>query len=187
MKAAVKKRRGLPKRGAFLAAYVRTASITKAARAARIERRLHYNWLADDPEYPKLFAAAQTEAAQILEDEAIRRAHEGVLKPLTYKGQFSYKTRPRKDANGAVIKDKDGRVQVEEYGAPLAIREYSDGMMMFLLRGFLPAKYRENSSVELSGPGGGAITLTDPRLAELTDEELETLANLARKLEPAAE
>jgi hypothetical protein len=181
-----KRRRGLPRKGAFLAAYVRTASITKAARAARIERRLHYNWLADDPDYPKQFEAAQREAAQILEDEAIRRAHEGIVKPLTYKGQFSYKTRPKKNADGSLVIE-NGKTVYEEYGAPLAIREYSDGMMMFLLRGFMPAKYRENSSVELSGPGGAPISVADPRLAELTDEELETLVRLSRKLEPAAE
>lgn len=184
--AAAKKRRGLPKRPAFLSAYVRTASITKAARAARIERQLHYRWLDEDPDYPKQFAAAQREAAQLLEDEAIRRAHEGIVKPLTYKGQFSYKTRPKRNADGSIVQE-NGKTVYEEYGAPLAIREYSDGMMMFLLRGFMPAKYRENSSVELSGPGGGAIAVTDPRLAELTDEELETLVKLSRKLEPAAE
>jgi hypothetical protein len=178
-----KRRRGLPKKGAFLAAYVRTASITKAARAARIERALHYRWLVDDPEYPAQFAAAQREAAQILEDEAIRRANEGVLEPLTYKGRFQYKTRPKRGADGAIVHE-GGRPVLEEYGAPLAIRKYSDGMMMFLLRGFLPAKYRENSSVELSGPAGGSIPVADPRLAELTDEELETLVTLSRKLEP---
>jgi hypothetical protein len=181
--AAVKRKRGLPKKGAFLAAYVRTASITKAARAAKIERQLHYRWLNDDPAYPKEFEAAQREAAQILEDEAIRRAHEGIVKPLVYKGRFTYKTRPKRDENGEPIR-VDGRVQMEEYGAPLAIREYSDGMMMFLLRGFMPAKYRENASLELSGPGGGAIPLSDPRLGELSDEELETLINVARKLTP---
>lgn len=183
---AVKKRRGLPKRSAFLSAYVRTASITKAARAAKLERQMHYRWLDEDPEYQKQFAAAQREAAQLLEDEAVRRAHEGIVKPLTYKGRFSYKSRPKRDENGSIVQEH-GRTVYEEYGAPLAIREYSDGMMMFLLRGFLPAKYRENSSVELSGPGGSAISVSDPRLAELTDEELETLVRLSRKLEPAAE
>lgn len=184
MKAPIKKRRGLPKKHAFLAAYVRTASITKAARAARIERRLHYVWLLDDPDYPKQFEAAQREAAQILEDEAIRRAHEGVLEPLVYKGRFQYKQRAKKDAAGNVVKIND-RVVMEDYGAPLAIRAYSDGMMMFLLRGFMPTKYKENASLELSGPGGGAIPLTDPRLGELSDEELETLINVARKLTPS--
>jgi hypothetical protein len=184
--AAGKKRRGLPKKGAFLAAYVRTASITKAARAARIERQLHYRWLVDDPAYPKQFEAAQREAAQILEDEAIRRAHEGIVKPLTYKGRFQYKQRPKRNPDGSYV-EEHGRKVYEDYGAPLAVREYSDGMMMFLLRGFLPGKYRENSSVELSGPGGAPISVADPRLAELTDEELETLVRLSRKLEPAAE
>lgn len=182
--ASVKKRRGLPKRGAFLAAYVRTASITKAARAAKIERQLHYRWLLDDPEYPKLFASAQTEAAQVLEDEAIRRAHEGILEPLVYKGQFQYKQRPKKDAAGNVVKVGD-RVVMEDYGAPLAIRSYSDGMMMFLLRGFLPNKYKENGSLELTGPGGGAIALSDPRLGSLSDDELEVLINVAKKLDPS--
>ena len=181
-----KKRRGLPKKGAFLAAYIRTASITKAARAAQVERQLHYRWLADDPEYPKQFEGAQREAAQILEDEAIRRAHEGVLEPLVYKGRFQYRQRPKKDADGHPIKIGD-RVVYEDYGSPLAIRKYSDGLLQMLLRGFMPQKYRENTSVELSGPGGGAIPVSDPRLAELTDEELETFVNLARKLEPAAE
>lgn len=183
---ALKKKRGLPKKGAFLAAYIRTASITKAARAAQVERQLHYRWLADDAEYPKQFAAAQTEAAQILEDEAIRRAHEGVLEPLVYKGRFQYKVRPKKKPDGSYV-EENGRKVYEDYGAPLAIRKYSDGLLQMLLRGFMPTKYRENSSVELSGPGGGAIPVSDPRLAEFTDEELETFVNLARKLEPAAE
>lgn len=184
--AAVKRRRGIPKKGAFLAAYVRLANVSKAAKAAKIERALHYRWLEEDPDYPKQFQAAQREAAQVLEDEAIRRAHEGINKPLVYKGQFTYKTRPKRNADGSIVQE-NGKTVYEEYGAPLAVREYSDGMLMFLLRGFMPGKYRENSSVELSGPGGGSIPVTDPRLAELTDEELEQLVRLSRKLEPAAE
>jgi hypothetical protein len=75
---------------------------------------------------------------------------------------------------------------MEEYGRPLAIRRYSDGMMQFLLRGFMPTKYRENTSLELSGPAGGAIPVSDPRLATLSDDELEVLVNVARKLDPEA-
>jgi len=182
--AVVKKRRGLPKKGAFLAAYIRTASVTRAARAAKVERRIHYTWLEEDPEYVKAFSAAKVEAAQLLEDEAIRRAHEGVDEPLTYKGQFTYKTRPKKDRNGNPIKI-DGKQVLEEYGRPLAVTKYSDALLMFLLKGFLPGKYRDNASVEVSGPGGASIPMSDPRLAELSDEELETLVNLTLKLEPA--
>lgn len=181
----LKKRRGLPKKYAFLEAYKRTASITKAARAAGLERQLHYRWLLDDPAYPKEFQEAQTVAAQILEDEAIRRAHEGIEEPLVYKGRFTFKLRPKKDAQGQVERI-DGRPVMEEYGRPLAIRRYSDGMMQFLLRGFMPTKYRENTSLELSGPAGGAIPVSDPRLATLSDDELEVLVNVARKLDPEA-
>lgn len=174
----VKKRRGLSKRASFLKAYVSTASITRAARAARIERALHYRWLEDDPEYVKAFQAAQIEAATLLEDEAVRRAYEGVKKPLTYQGQFTYRKRHNPKTN-----------KLEEYGAPLAIIEYSDTLMMFLLRGFSPEKYRDRNSMEVSAPGGGPITVStaDPRFAALSDEELAALIAAARKLDaPAA-
>jgi len=36
-------------------------------------------------------------------------------------------------------------------------REYSDTLLMFLLKGALPKTYRENISQEISGPNGGAI------------------------------
>ena len=175
MAVAAKKRKGLPKKPAFLKAYVSTASITKAARAAKIERALHYRWLADDPDYAKEFSGAQREAAQLLEDEAVRRAYEGTKKPLTYQGQFTYRKRLNKQTGKA-----------EEYGAPLAIVEYSDALMMFLLRGFAPERYRERGSMEVSGPSGGPIALSpaDPRLQALSDDELSVLIAAARKLDP---
>lgn len=55
-----------------------------------------------------------------LEDEAHRRAFEGVDKPVFYQG--------------------------DECGT---IREYSDTLAIFLLKAHNPEKYRENSKVEL--------------------------------------
>lgn len=101
----------------FLAAYRQTASITKAAAAAKVERSMHYRWLANEA-YKAAFALAQEEAAQLLEDEAVRRATEGTLEPVFYQGL------------------KVG-----------AVRRYSDGLMQFLLRGFKPQKYSAKAEI----------------------------------------
>ena len=141
-----------PKKSAFLAAYARTASITKAAELAGIDRANHYDWKATDPQYVAAFEAAKLLATESLEDEAIRRAHEGVRKPVYQGGK------------------KVGAVQ-----------EYSDTLMIFLLKGAKPEKYRERGTVELSGPAGAPIPL-DGRLAALDDTELAQLIAVAQKL-----
>jgi hypothetical protein len=154
------------KQRAFLAAFETCASITKAAKAATMDRALHYDWLITDPEYLGRFEAAKTRAGEVLEDEAVRRAHDGVLEPLVYQGQFQYKTRDKQ------IQREDGTVEIvqEQHGKPLAIRKYSDGLLQFLLRGFKPEKYRDRGQVELTGANGGpidsAITLTFVRPKE---------------------
>jgi hypothetical protein len=150
----VSKRKGVSKQRAFLAAYVTTASVSKSAAAAGVDRSLHYRWLKDDGEYGKAFELAYQQAGDLLEDEAVRRAHDGIMEPVFYKG---------KPAG--------------------VIRVYSDGLMMFLLRGFKNDKYRDRVSAEVSGVGGGPIVLADARLAKLTDEELASLIAVAQKLE----
>jgi hypothetical protein len=120
---------------AFLAAYRETASITKAAAAAKIDRTMHYRWLLN-ASYKKAFEAAQEEAAQTLEDEAIRRATEGTLEPVFYQG------------------DKCG-----------AVRRYSDGLMQFLLRGFRPQKYAARTEISGPGGGPLEVSLADVMLA----------------------
>jgi hypothetical protein len=120
---------------AFLAAYRQTASITKAAAAAKIDRGMHYRWLAN-ASYKKAFEAAQEEAAQTLEDEAIRRATEGTLEPVFYQG----------DMCGAV-------------------RRYSDGLMQFLLRGFKPQKYASRTELTGPNGGPLEVSLADVMLA----------------------
>lgn len=60
--------------GAFLAAYAQSARISKAAEAAGIARRTHYDWVDSDHEYRAEFVKAKELAMQTLEDEATRRA-----------------------------------------------------------------------------------------------------------------
>lgn len=96
-------------------AYRETGSIAAAARSAGVHRTQHYYWL-QDPDYAKAFKATEEEAGQVIEDEAVRRAVEGVLKPVYYQGEVV------------------GR-----------IREYSDTLLLALLRRFRPDMYRETT------------------------------------------
>jgi hypothetical protein len=51
-----------------------------------IDRGTHYDWL-KDLEYKAQFEAAQAEAADMLENEAIRRAYHGVEEQITVAGK----------------------------------------------------------------------------------------------------
>src|SRR3954451_4881344 len=70
------------KRANFLQLLGETANVVRSCEGANLPRRTAYDWRRDDPE----FAAAWDEAVELgtnaLEDEAIRRAHEGVLRPV---------------------------------------------------------------------------------------------------------
>jgi hypothetical protein len=117
------------KRALFLETLVRCGNVTEAANVAGVSRQHLYRMRKSDAD----FAAAWEEAAELgadaLEDEARRRAHDGVDEPLT-------------SAKG-LIYDADGK--------PMMVRKYSDTLLIFLLKGARPAKYRERQQVEVSG------------------------------------
>jgi hypothetical protein len=121
----------------FLAAFSACASVIQAARWAKINRQCHYNWLREDPTYPQRFKDATEAASRTLEDEAVRRAHEGLRKPVRYKGKIvGYETEFSDSllievlrANSAKFRPAQ-RIQHEgasEGGAPVKIIvEYED-------------------------------------------------------------
>lgn len=117
-------------REVFLEAYSRTGSVCAAAKIGDFHVAAHYDWLKSCPGYPERFQEAHQKAIEVLENEARRRAVDGVKEPVFYKGQV-----------------------VGE------ISRYSDVLLMFLLKGVAPAKYRENSKVEISGTDGEPIRL----------------------------
>ena len=116
------------KKRAFLAAYARCGTVTQAATLADIRRGTHYDWLKEDEAYVGAFAEAKEEAAEWLETEARRRAFLGTLKAVHYQGQ---------------------RVDY--------VREFSDTLLIFLLKGALPGKYRER--IEHSGDEDNPINV----------------------------
>src|SRR5437763_4620059 len=77
-----------PRKAAFLTALVATGgNKLAAAEAAGVSRSVHYKWLEADERYAALYAAAMKQAGEALEDEARRRAHDGVREPIYWQGQ----------------------------------------------------------------------------------------------------
>ena len=135
---------------AFLLAYADSANVTVAATAAKVGRRTHYDWLENDAEYAAAFKAAGEDAADLLELEARRRAAEGVDEPVIHQGQMM----------GVWVNAKGQQVAKDTPGArmiPLTVKRYSDTLLIFLLKGARPEKYRDNARIEHTGAGGGPV------------------------------
>lgn len=93
-----------PQKRAVLLAYAGSMRVNHAMQAAKISRTHHYHWLKTDPDYKAAFAEARAMAADVLEDEAVRRAigtTEGAsdtmlifllkgAKPETYKERYEH-------------------------------------------------------------------------------------------------
>lgn len=109
------------KKTAFLAAFAEVGNITRAAEIAKVSRQAHYEWMKEDPDYPAMFRDADQQACDRLEQEARRRAVEGTNKPVFHKG--------------------------EQCGV---IREYSDTLLIFLLKGALPEKYKDRVQQDIN-------------------------------------
>jgi len=65
------------KKRAFLAAFSRCGSLSRAAKRAKVDRRTHYNWLKDDPWYVQAFKQAVIEAGDSLQDRLTEMAFDG--------------------------------------------------------------------------------------------------------------
>ncbi|MEW6572568.1 MAG: hypothetical protein AB1374_02905 [Bacillota bacterium] len=76
------------KKRAFLVAFVVTGTILNAAQTANIDRTSHYFWLKTDPEYAEAFEEAEKLSADLLADEAYRRAVKGVRRPIYQGGKL---------------------------------------------------------------------------------------------------
>jgi hypothetical protein len=177
--------RTVNKRAAFLQAYAVCASVRDAARAARISRRQHYEWMRD-PEYARRFQEMKAQASQALEDEAVERATRGVYEPNVFQGKFIY---PQYEhITPAVLGPRGGIVEPERRewrdvpdARPLGVWRKSDTLLIHLLRGFLPEKYNMRGAFEVSGPGGGPIEIVE-RLNAARRRAAERAAALRNKI-----
>lgn len=118
-----KKRRVLKWEQAFITALADQGVVSHACKLANIGRSTAYEHRAAHPDFAQAWDEALEIAADTLELEVRRRAHEGVEEPVF----------------GRVGKDQDGIVGY--------VTKYSDTLMMFLLKGIRPDKYRERHQV----------------------------------------
>lgn len=119
-----------PKKAIFIKELAKGGNVTAAARAAGIARCYAYELYNADKNFAAAWDDACKESADVLEAEARRRAVGGVDKPIF-----------------------QGGVQVG------TIREYSDTLLIFLLKGNNPEKFRERSTSEITGPKGSPLVV----------------------------
>lgn len=141
------------RRNKFLKALAEYGIVGTACKAAGIGRTMAFQWRQDDPVFASQWNEAVEQATEKLEREAWRRASEGWEKPVFQNGR--------------------------QVGT---VREYSNTLLIFLLKAQRPDRYRENSKVEISGPQGQPVALSHRiDLSNLTAEEKMAIAGLARK------
>ena len=108
--------------------------MSESALAVGIDRGSHYDWIHGDPDYAVAFDYAQRCASRMLEDVAKSRAVDGVV-------------RKKFGKDGEPIIDPETGLQYVE-------REYSDTLLIFLLKGNNPEKFRERHEVKHGGEVG---------------------------------
>ncbi len=122
----------------FLASLRKTGgNIARAARAEKIDRSTAYRWRDEDKDFAARWDEAVQDGIDDLEEEARRRAYKGLRQAIFYKGE----------------------VVGYEY-------EYSDTLMIFLLKGNRPEKYKDRQEMDINHAGelkhniSGEVALT---------------------------
>ena len=110
-------------------------SITDGAKAAGVSTRTIYDHKAADSAFATALEDALEAGSDVLEDEARRRAVDGVTQE---KGIYH-----RGNLVGSVIETT-----------------YSDTLLIFLLKGRRPEKFRDRTDQRHSGPDGAPLTFT---------------------------
>jgi len=116
-----RKKRLKPNQVKFIAAYLNHGTVSKAAEMVGIERMTHYRWLKKEGDYLDAWNDAHEIWCENLEREAYRRAYEGIDKPIVYQGKVTKSKR---------------------------MKEYSDTLLIFLMKGNMPDKYKERTEIQ---------------------------------------
>lgn len=96
-----------------------TGNVSVACEAIGEPRNTVYGWRNADPTFAEAWARAKDLSGDVLEDEATRRAVHGVEEPVFHKG-----------------------IEVA------TVRKYSDTLLIFLLKGAKPDKYKDRVAAD---------------------------------------
>ncbi|HKZ02273.1 MAG TPA: hypothetical protein VJ180_08540 [Pyrinomonadaceae bacterium] len=132
-------------RPAFLEALSKCGNITEACKAVGVSRVTVYDHKKRDAAFAEQWENALQTAGELLERECWRRAHDGIEEPVFYKGEVCG-----------------------------TIRRYSDLLIIFLLKGIFPHKYREN--VKLAPDELKKLIEQELRAARGEEDDGETIA-----------
>ncbi len=145
-KSAPKKRVAPTWPAAFLAALRSCGVVLDACAAAGIDRSTPYVRKKADPDFAAAWAEAAEDATDLLVREARRRAVEGVRRLKFHQGELI--RIQATDPKGKPLVKNGEPVMV-----PYVEHEYSDTLLMFLIKGERPEKYRDNHKVDLRVEG----------------------------------
>jgi hypothetical protein len=151
MPRALTKRTRQRARDTFLAELAQRGIVQDACEAAGLSRVWFYSERKADPDFAAAWDQALEEATDRAEREAWRRGVEGVPEPVI----------------GRVDKDEDGQL-TDEHGKPMVILKYSDQILLRLLSGRRPERWRERTN-------GINLNLTPEELSKLSDDDLDRL------------
>jgi hypothetical protein len=140
----------------FIAELAERGRVDLAAAAVGVHRFSLYRIRHADPAFARRWDEAIDAAVQALEDEAVRRARDGVEEPVFYQGA------------------ECGR-----------IRRYSDSLLIQLLKAHRPEKYRERSDVNVRGSLDVRTALVNASLEDLQAAREALAAQLQAAAEPA--
>jgi hypothetical protein len=129
----------------FLSVLSKSCNVSLAAKAAGVSRMAVYKARKRDEKFAKKWEEAIDVGVDSLQGEAWRRAVDGVEKPYIY----------------------HGKIAKDEHGNDIMIREYSDQLLLALLRAHLPEKYGDRVRQEITGAGGRPLV---PPLPEIRTE-----------------
>lgn len=116
----------------FFAELEKHGQITRAARIARLDRASVYELRASNPEFNTRWVAALDTYADTLEAAAHQRAVEGTDKGVYHQG---------------VLMSTE--------------KQYSDTLLLAMLKAKRRREYGDSSKVELSGPDGGPVAIEE--------------------------
>lgn len=164
------------KRDIFFREMALDANVSRACQVAGLDRSGVYQQRIKDEDFAKRWDTAFAAFTDRLEAEAFRRAVLGHDKALTHQGKLSYVY--ARDDKGHIIYDLADTGETNLAGEPvlarmprfemgpdgqprvLAVKEFSDNLLLSLLRAKKPAEYRDNSKIEL-GNVQGEVFRTD--------------------------
>ena len=148
------------RRERFLKALAETGIVRTAVDIAGTSRTRVYELRKRDTIFAAAWDEAEEQAADALEAEAWRRAVVGMPEPLV--------------SAGRVVRDDDGQ--------PIAIRRYSDTLMIALLKARRPDRFKDRAVVEHDLADGLADRLEAARQRALAASAAGTVTRLPTQL-----